>query len=193
MAVILISGTPGTGKTTLASALEKRICHRFIDIGKLAEAEHLYLRVDMKRKTKVIDERRLSRRLQQEAKSRNGNLVMATHYAEILSPRLVDKVIVLRTHPEELRRRLTQRGWSASKTQENLEAEILGVCSYNALARFGRNKVYEIDTTSLKPEQVLGTALEILEGKDRTHLIGSIDWLADLEKENKLATYMDEE
>lgn len=193
MGVILISGTPGTGKTTLASELARRIGYKFIDIGKLAELEHIYLSVDKKRNTKVIDERRLARRLEQEAKANDGKLVMASHYAEIFSPKLVDKVIVLRAHPEELRRRLVQRGWSASKVKENLEAEIVGVCSSNALARFGKRKVYEIDTTSLQPNEVLGIAIEILESKDGSFIIGSINWLADLEKENKLGMYMHEE
>jgi adenylate kinase len=193
LGVILISGTPGTGKTTLASELARRIGYKFIDIGKLAELEHIYLSVDKKRNTKVIDERRLARRLEQEAKANDGKLVMASHYAEIFSPKLVDKVIVLRAHPEELRRRLVQRGWSASKVKENLEAEIVGVCSSNALARFGKRKVYEIDTTSLQPNEVLGIAIEILESKDGSFIIGSINWLADLEKENKLGMYMHEE
>lgn len=190
MGVILISGTPGTGKTTLASELARRIGYKFIDIGKLAELEHIYLSVDKKRNTKVIDERRLARRLEQEAKANDGKLVMASHYAEIFSPQLVDKVIVLRAHPEELRRRLVQRGWSASKVKENLEAEIVGVCSSNALARFGKRKVYEINTTSLQPNEVLRIAIEILESKDGSFIIGSINWLADLEKENKLGMYM---
>jgi adenylate kinase len=190
LGVILISGTPGTGKTTLASELAKRIGYKFIDIGKLAELEYIYLSVDTERNTKVIDERRLARRLEQEAKANDGKLVMASHYAEIFSPQLVDKVIVLRAHPEELRRRLVQRGWSASKVKENLEAEIVGVCSSNALARFGKRKVYEINTTSLQPNEVLRIAIEILESKDGSFIIGSINWLADLEKENKLGMYM---
>ena len=193
MGVILISGTPGTGKTTLATGLAKRIGYKFIDIGKLAEVEHIYLNVDTKRNTKVIDERRLARRLEHEAKSNDGKLVMASHYAEIFSPKLVSKVIVLRAHPEELRRRLAQRGWSASKVKENLEAEIVGVCSSNALARFGKSKVYEIDTTTLRPNEVLRIATEILESKGGSFIIGSINWLADLEKENKLGMYTHEQ
>ncbi|WXG43404.1 MAG: adenylate kinase family protein [Promethearchaeati archaeon SRVP18_Atabeyarchaeia-1] len=192
MGVVLISGTPGTGKTTLASGLARRLGYEFIDIGKLAEAEHIYLRIDARRNTKIIDEKRLAKRLEKEVRATHGNIVMASHYAEIVNPKLVDKVIVLRTRPEELRRRLLQRGWSVSKIGENLEAEIVGVCSSNALSRFGSHRTYEIDTTRLQPDQVLRIALEIFESKDESHTAGSIDWLAELEKEDKLGMYMRE-
>jgi adenylate kinase len=190
LSVILISGTPGTGKTTLASELATRIGYTFIDMGKFAEAHHIRLRPDPMRKTKIINERGLADQLEKAARTAGGKLIMASHYAEIVNPRLVDKVIVLRTHPEELGRRLAERGWTASKIHENVEAEVLGVCSHNALERFGRHRVYEIDTTNLRQDQVLRIALEILESKGQPFLIGSINWLSDLERENKLEKYI---
>jgi adenylate kinase len=189
LAVILISGTPGTGKTTLASELAKRIGYAFIDIGEFAVANHIYLGVDTERNTKIINERKLSKLLEKEARVAAGRLVMSSHYAEIFSPRLVELVIVLRTHPDELRRRLGQRGWSPEKIQENVEAEILGVCSSNAMSRYGRDKVYEIDTTGIRPDETLAVAQEILRSRDSSHAIGSINWLSELEQEGKLNSY----
>lgn len=190
MGIILVSGTPGTGKTTLASRLAKHMRYRFIDIGRLAEAENIYLRVDSKRNTKIIDEGRLAVRLEQQAKVHKGRLVMSSHYAEIVNPKLVRKVIVLRTHPEELKKRLSERGWSAAKIQENMEAEIVGVCSSNVLARYPRDKIYEIDTTALSAEETLRRAIAIVDSKGESYAIGSISWLNELEKENKLGKYI---
>jgi adenylate kinase len=186
----LISGTPGTGKTTLATELAKSIKYKFIDMGELATSEHIYLKVDTKRNTKIIDERKLAKRLEKEIIANGGKVVASGHYAEILNPRLVERVIVLRTHPDELRRRLSQRGWSPEKIQENLEAEILGVCSSNVLRRYGKERVHEIDTTKLSPDDTLRIALEIIKSKDEIYAVGSINWLAELEKENKLGAYM---
>jgi adenylate kinase len=189
LAVILISGTPGTGKTTLASELAKRLGYTFIDIGEYAAANHIYLGVDAKRNTKIINEQKLSKKLEKEARAADGKVIMSSHYAEILNPRLVEIVIVLRTHPDELKRRLIQRAWSPEKIQENLEAEILGVCSSNALTRYGRKRVYEIDTTGISPNETLKVAQEILQSRNETYSIGSISWLAQLEEENKLGSY----
>jgi adenylate kinase len=185
----LISGTPGTGKTTLASELARRLRYVFLDIGEFAVANRLYLGVDPRRNTKIINERRLSRRLGKEAQAANGNVVMSSHYAEILDPRLVGTVIVLRTHPDELKRRLRQRGWSLEKVQENLEAEILGVCTSNALMRYGREKVYEIDTTAASPDETLLVAEEIIQSKNEARLAGSINWLTQLDEQNRLSCY----
>jgi adenylate kinase len=192
LGAILISGTPGTGKTTLAMELAKIIKYKFIDMGELATSEHIYLKVDAKRNTKIIDERKLAKRLEKEIIANGGKVVASGHYAEILNPRLVERVIVLRTHPDELRRRLSQRGWSAEKIQENLEAEILGVCSSNVLTRYGKERVHEIDTTKLSPNDTLRIALDIIKSKDEIYAVGSINWLAELEKENKLGAYMSE-
>ncbi|WXG46014.1 MAG: adenylate kinase family protein [Candidatus Atabeyarchaeum deiterrae] len=186
---VLISGTPGTGKTTLATKLSECRGYGLIDMGRLAETEHIYVRIDAGRDTKIIDERKLSIRVEREIRSTKGKVIIPSHYAEIVKPKLVDKIIVLRTRPSELRKRLMHRGWSEGKIQENLEAEILGVCSYNALTKYGRSKVYEIDTTSLSPDETLKIALDILESKEESHIAGSIDWLAELE-ESELDLYM---
>jgi len=190
LGAILISGTPGTGKTTIAREVAKHISYNFIDLGKLAENEHIYLEVDGERSTKIIDERKLAKRVEKEIAANKGKLVISSHYAEIVNPKLVDKVVVLRTHPDKLRERLSGRSWSDKKIKENLQAEILGVCSFNALREYGKERVYEIDTTSLTPNQTLKIALEIIGSKGRSRIVGSINWLAELEKESRLDSYM---
>ena len=190
MGAILISGTPGTGKTTLGKRLAQRINYQFIDIGEVAKREHIYLRDDPVRDTKIIDERKLAKRIEKEIIAMDEKVVASSHYAEIVSPKLVEKVIVLRTHPDELRRRLVERGWKTRKTEENLEAEILGVCSSNALRRYGKERVYEIDTTKISPDETLSLAAHIIESKSDVYTVGSIDWLEELEKENRLDSYI---
>jgi len=190
LGAVLVSGTPGTGKTTIAKELARRMSYNFIDMGKLAESEHIYLEEDAERNTKIIDERKLAKRIEEEIAVTKGKIVISSHYAEIVNPKLVDKVIVLRTHPDRLRERLSERGWSDKKIKENLEAEILGICSFNALRKYGKGRVYEIDTTKLSPDETLMTALEIIGSNGRSYIVGSVNWLAELEKENRLSLYM---
>jgi len=190
LGAILISGTPGTGKTTIAKELATRMSYNFLDMGKLAEGEHIYLEVDTERNTKIIDEPKLAKRIEEEIATNKGRIVISSHYAEIVNPRPVDKVIVLRTHPDRLRERLSERGWSDHKIKENLEAEILGVCSFNALRKYGKERVFEIDTTNLTPNETLEKALEIIRSGGKSYIVGSVNWLAELERENRLNSYM---
>jgi adenylate kinase len=190
LGAILISGTPGTGKTTLGRSLAQRINYEFIDIGEVAKREHIYVSDDPVRDTKIINEPKLAKRIEKEIIAVGGKAVASSHYAEIISPKLVEKVIVLRTHPDELKRRLVLRGWKTEKMEENLEAEILGVCSSNALRKYGRERVHEIDTTKIPADETLRVAVQIIESNSQAYIIGSINWLEELERANRLDSYI---
>ena len=71
-------------------------------------------------------------------------------------------MIVLRVHPEILRKRLEARNYSASKIRENLEAEALGVCSAEAYEKYG-DRVFEVDVSDLTKDdavEVMGNIIE---------------------------------
>ena len=50
-----------------------------------------------------------------------------------------DRVIVLRCNPEVLRQRLNTRNWRDEKIDENVSAEILGVCTSESYETYGSN------------------------------------------------------
>jgi broad-specificity NMP kinase len=56
-------------------------------------------------------------------------------------------VAVLRCEPMVLKARLARRGYPAAKVRENVEAELIGVVLDECVARFGRDRVREYDTT----------------------------------------------
>ena len=187
--VIIISGTPGTGKTRVASILAKKINGLHIDLSKLVLKEKLYKEIDKERETAVADLNKLIPRLIEIIKSTNSPIIIEGHYAEIVPASLVDVAIILRTHPKELEKRLKEKKFKKSKIRENIQAEILGVCSYNALNTYGKEKIYEIDTTSKTPNETVELILKIIEGKDDKYRIGKIDWLKVLEKEGTLGEF----
>jgi len=189
--VIIISGTPGTGKTTVASILAKKIKGMHIDLSEFVLKEKLYKEVDEKRETVVTDLDKLLPKLREIIMSVSSPIIIEGHYAEIVPSKFVNVVVILRTHPKELEKRLKKKNFKESKIRENVQAEILGVCSYNALNAYKKEEIYEIDTTSKTPDETVNIILKILEGKGENYKIGKIDWLAVLEKEGTLSYFFE--
>jgi broad-specificity NMP kinase len=82
---------------------------------------------------------------------------------------------LLRCNPEILKKRLEERyPKNPLKVQENLEAEILGVITSEAIME--NKKVYEIDNSEGLKESV-DNILKILDGKTEEFRVGKIDWL----------------
>lgn len=174
--IIVISGTPGTGKTVVAKTLAEKLGACYVNLSNLVLEEKLYIEYDAIRNSYIVDEEKVRKRLREIAGKCNI-LVVDGHYGELAPQELVDKIIVLRTDPQELEERLRKKGWSWEKIKENVAAEIIGVCTVNALEEHGEDRVYEVDTSNRNPGDVVKEILEvILPGKASS---GSrIDWLA---------------
>lgn len=63
MKTIIITGTPGTGKTTLAKNLAKRLDYYYVDVNKFISKNKLSEGYDKKRKTKIVDAKKLNKKL----------------------------------------------------------------------------------------------------------------------------------
>lgn len=144
--MIALTGTPGTGKTNVAKILKDKFT--VIDLNKIIKKEKLYSGYDRKRKTYIADLKKIEKFLR---KINKENLIIDSHLSHLLPKNLIDIVIVLRCEPEELKKRLKRKRWNKNKTQENYEAELIGLISFEAKKH---KKVLEIDTTNKKPEKV---------------------------------------
>ena len=153
--IICITGTPQTGKSSVAKVLAERLNWKLISLNELAEKKKLYCGYDRERKARVVD----IGRIEKEVKKIKGDLVLESHYSHEIPCNLV---VVLRTNPAELRKRMKKLGWNKEKIEENIVAEIMEVCKTEAL-ELGR-KVIEIDTTEKKPEEI---AEEIIDKLNR--------------------------
>jgi len=69
MKVVAVSGVPGTGKTTIAKKLAKRLNFYYLDVNRLIAKNKLYEGYDKKRKTKVVGINKLNRFLIKEIKN----------------------------------------------------------------------------------------------------------------------------
>ena len=111
--------------------------------------------------------------------NKNRCIVISTHYVgDFLPTRQVKSCFVLRLNPEKLRRRLISRRWSRSKIRENVEAELIGVCLFEAVGLLGLKRVHEIDTTGKSSAKVLREVTNLLSRKKRDFgNAGVVDWL----------------
>lgn len=90
--------------------------------------------------------------------------------------REVDFVAILRCSPFELERRCLRRGYANDKVRDNVASEILGICVYEALKKFGREKIAEFDTTGREVHSVSEEVVKVLARK-RPRRIALTDWL----------------
>jgi adenylate kinase len=188
--VILITGTPAVGKTTLAKKLAERLKAQYVNLTELSETEHLALAQDKQRDTTVIDEIKMRRKLKTIIEKSETDVLIDGHYAAAVTPKaLVTHIFVLRRNPTELRDLMRKRGYNKSKQDENLAAEILDVCLVEALQKQEKQKICELDVTEKTVSETLAEVLEVLEGKKRCY-VGTIDWIGVLEREGKLDEYL---
>ncbi len=183
---IVITGTPGVGKTVVSKALAKRLEAIYVSLAELVNREKLILSVDSARNTVVADLNQLSDRISQIIGDASTDVVVEGHYApDVVSSNMVSYAFVLRMDPDILGGRLRARGYKEGKVLENLASEVLDVCLYDAVKQYGVGKVDEIDATYKSVEEVVEEILDVLNGR-REVGVGKVDWLGKLEGENRL-------
>ena len=188
--VMLVTGTPGVGKTTLAKKLAEKLNAEYVNLTELSEKANLAKAKDKIRGTNIIDEAKMHREIKTMIEKSQTDLVIDGHYAAAVTPKAyVTHIFVLRRNPVELRRVMRQLGFNAAKQEENLAAEILDVCLVEALHNQEKEKICELDVTGKTTEETLGEVLEVIDHKKQC-FVGVVDWLGLLEREGKLDEYL---
>jgi len=188
--VILVTGTPAVGKTGISSLLASKLDAVHVNLAELVEREKLTSGIDKVRKTLIVDTDRVSKRVQEIMRNSQRDVIIDGHYAvDVVSAKDVHVVFVLRRDPEELKGFMEDRGFEGRKLWENLAAEILDVCLWDAVSACGHDKVCEIDVSGKRVEDVVESMLLVLEGR-RECRVGIVDWLGKLEGEGRLHEFL---
>lgn len=131
--IILISGTPGTGKSELAKRVADSINALNINITDFVKENCLSEGYDEIRECLIVDEEKLADFVSDWLKSiKEKDVVIEGHLAHFLKG---DFVVVIRCSVDELYKRLKARGYNENKIKENIESEIFGICEEEAMMR----------------------------------------------------------
>lgn len=189
--VILVTGTPCVGKTSVARLLTAKLDALYINLTDLALRDHLTSGKDESRDTIIVDESRMRKRIRELAeKTDKEEVVIDGHYAvSVVPPKLVTFVFVLRRDPVELREFMKRCGFSEPKMMENLASEILDVCLVDALNAGEEERTCELDVTGKSTEEIVGAMLEVMADSSKC-CVGVVDWLGKLENEGLLDEFL---
>jgi adenylate kinase len=181
--IIAITGSPGTGKKSIAplvaSAL-KLTCHSLNELaasnGAISEGED----------GPEVDTIALRRAL--AGKVREPSVVYGHLVPQAFGSRSVSRAVVLRCEPSVLKARLTARGYPPAKVNQNVEAELIGLVSAEAYDAFGVEKTAEFDTSATTAKGAAKAILGLLREKPASY--PRIDWTLRYDSASRLSSLL---
>lgn len=176
--MILITGVPGTGKTTISKLLSKKINAKHIELSYYAKEKKLIIGKDIERDTQIVNLFEVKKQLEKEIHGSEESIVIDGHYAQdVVVSELVNQIFVLRRAPWIIKEDLVKRGYQPDKIWENVESELLGTCLVEALENFKESQVCEIDTSDQTPKETLEVIMNILKC-NKPCTLGKVDWMS---------------
>ncbi|XP_062166281.1 adenylate kinase isoenzyme 6 homolog [Alnus glutinosa] len=145
---ILVTGTPGTGKTTTSSALAEATQLRHICVGDLVREKNLHDGWDNEFECYLINEDLVCDELE-DLMEGGGNLV-DYHGCDFFPERWFDRVVVLQTDNSVLYDRLSKRGYTGSKLSNNIECEIFQVLLQEAKESYPEDIVVALKSDTIE-------------------------------------------
>ncbi|KAF3318037.1 factor activating pos9 [Orbilia oligospora] len=141
---IIITGTPGTGKSTHCELLAEATGLKHLSINQVAKDNNCYETFDEELKSWEVDEDKLLDAIEDDVKK--GGYIIDWHVCDIFPKSWIDLVVVLRTDNTVLFDRLKARDYSDKKLDENIDAEIMQVILEEAREAYDEDIVIELQS-----------------------------------------------
>lgn len=149
MPTILVTGTPGTGKSTICQRVAAEFPQmKFLEVGEIAKKERCFDGWDEERKCHILDEDKLLDIMEEMPSVKAHRAIIDYHGSDLFPERWIDAVFVLRTDTSTLHARLEARNYSAEKIRENVEAEIFQVLLDEAIDSYPSVPVIELQNNT---------------------------------------------
>ncbi|KAK9769029.1 putative AAA domain-containing protein [Seiridium cardinale] len=139
---IVITGTPGVGKTTHCEVLAERTGLRHLSVNQIVKDKEAHEGWDDEFQSWVVDGDKLLDAMEDDAAK--GGCIIDWHACDLFPERWVDLVVVLRTDSTVLYDRLKSRKYPEAKLQENLDSEIMEVLLQEARDSYDEQIVVEL-------------------------------------------------
>ncbi|PSN45946.1 Adenylate kinase isoenzyme 6 [Blattella germanica] len=143
---ILVTGTPGVGKSTLCEQLAERTNFEWLEVAKLAKDCDCFEEYDPVYQCQVLNEDKLIDEM--EDRMANGGVIVDYHGSDFFPERWFDIVFVLRTNNTTLYDRLTSRGYSGKKLEDNIQCEIFQTLLEEARGAYAPEIVHELQSNT---------------------------------------------
>ncbi|PKY05357.1 DUF1671-domain-containing protein [Aspergillus campestris IBT 28561] len=142
---VIITGTPGVGKTVHCEQIAQDTGLRHLSINQVAKDRGCFESYDEELETWVVDEDKLLDAIEEEVLQ--GGYLIDWHACDLFPKSWIDLVVVLRCPSTSiLYDRLSTRGYKQEKLQENMDAEIFGVLVEEAREAYDEEIVVELNS-----------------------------------------------
>ena len=168
--IIVISGTPGTGKHLIGKKLSERLGYKLLDLNKILKSgKKGEVEVSITEINRIV------------AGSISGNTVVVSHLGHFIRSKKVSLWVVLRCRPLVLYKRLLKRGYSKQKIYDNAMFEAIDGC-YVESKSLHKNTI-QIDNTH-NPDKTVDEIINAMKGKK--HPNNKVDYSSEIPSIEKI-------